>query len=863
MFSSFFAFSSCLEDQVEVVIPNADQIAFCAKTQTKSESLDNSTIENFGVFAYYTGLKEWNDVSAFITPNYRYNQKVERKKISSQWSSWFYTPVMYWPKNTENLSFFAYAPIATEKNGIKVSAASATGAPTIGYTVPVEIKEQQDLLYAEPLLNQTKDNFVDGQVLLTLNHALTQLSFQAKLIDGQEPDAGKTVKINTIKFENLYYNGDLCFDTGMSPYNVYWAIDNQLKNTFQTSIQSEYGLKDIVLSSSFQSLCKPGSQLLLMPQVLDAVTMSIEYTLYDTQGVAEDLFIKNIELQSMLREFPMGKNVILNILLGIKKEDPWIVNVEILPWNDNHVSGDFSATYLNLSTTQMKEPYGMPITVYYTTDYKYALEVNCVSKPQGCLDFVVIGRDGTISIPGNLPSGNYIFHVIAGGIKRVLKLEILPLLPINTYYYDNYNINNSANCILLPVASSQSFKLNIGRIDEYWGSSDVMFGGNNYNNTISQNPDWVPEIIWSDFDISNTQLQVRRDNLSEQDALYIDCRDVSMLTGGIGGNVVVGVKNRKDGNLLWSWHIWITDLVRLNGSMISYDLQTSLPVLASKAEIANGFRFEAQRVLSNNKPFSIVKSFLVNGADNLEKIVLDRNLGARAAQSSGDNSADTYGLYYKFGVKDPLPNTRSHISEKSEPVVYRKNSFGRLSDGASFISYQYQTALKQPRSFYVQNPIAICIANTSMVVYDQNMHKYWNGIEGSSACTDNVKGKKTIFDPTPHGWRVPWGKDWLNVLPNQSKLTTFSYRNASTNKCDLEGFKYNSNNKAFWFPCADDRSNIIPTNGNESAIYWSGHAVNDAVSYLKLINRPAEEQRFIVESATTRTIGVIRPVIDN
>ncbi|MGL6180026.1 MAG: fimbrillin family protein [Tannerellaceae bacterium] len=834
------------------------------ETQTKGESLDNSTIENFGVFAYYTGLKEWRDISAFITPNYIYNQKIERKKINSQWTSWYYSPTMFWPKSTEKLSFFAYAPIATGKNTIKVSAASAMGAPTIEYIVPVDLKEQQDLLYARPLLDKTKNSFADGKVLLAFNHALTQLSFQAKLIDGQEPAAGKTIKINTIRFENLYYKGYLGFSAHMESLNAYWTIDKQLKTTFQTSTQSEYGLKDIVLSSSFQSLCKPGSQLLLMPQQLDVATMTIEYTLYDAQGMVEEVFIKNIDLQTMLRELPMGKNVLLNILLGVKKEEPWIVNVEILPWDDKNVSGDFSATYLNLSSTQMKEPYGIPIKVYYTTDYEYEPEIKCVSKPQGCLDFVVTGREGVINIPGNLPSGAYVFHVIAGGIRRVLKLEILPQLPINTYYYDNYSVNNSANCILLPIVSNRSFKLHIGRIDEYWGNSDITFGGNNQNNMISQNPDWIPEIIWSDFDISNSQLHVRKDHLSEQNALYIDCRDVSMLTGGAGGNIVVGVKSNQNGSILWSWHIWITDLVKLDGVTISYDLQPLLPVLASKAEIANGFRLEAQRVLSNNgKPFSLVKSFLCNGADNLEKIVLDRNLGARMAQSAGDNNADTYGLYYKFGVKDPLPNTRSHISEKSEPIVYRKNSLGKLSDGISFISYQYQTVSKQARDFYVQNPIAICTANTGIVVNDLNAYKYWNGVEGDPVYTDNTKGKKTIYDPSPHGWRVPWGKDWLNILTNQSKLMPFSYRNASTNKCALEGFKYNLNDKAFWFACSGDRSGIIPLNGNESAIYWSGHAVNEAVSYLKLINRPAEEQRFIVESTTSRTIGVIRPVIDN
>lgn len=864
LLSFILAFCSCQEEHIEELRPEIDQIVFCAETQTKGVILDNSTIDNFGVFAYYTGLKQWSDVSAFITPNYTYNQQVERKKINTQWSSWLYAPTMYWPNAPEKLSFFAYAPTASDKNGIKVSAASSTGAPTIGYIVPIDIKEQQDLLYANPLVDKIKTDYSEGQVPFKFEHALTQLSFQAKLIDGQEPEEGKSLKITAIKFENISYKGDLSFDVKGSQSKAYWSIDDQLKTTFQANIQSEYGLKNIALSSSFQKLCKPNSQLLLLPQPLEVASMIIEYSLYDVAGKEEEVFSKKIDLPTILSELPMGKNLLMNILLGVEKEDPWIVNVDVLPWNDHDVSGDFSATYLNLSAIQLKEPYGMPIKVYYTTDYKYELEVTCTNKPQGCLDFVVTGRGGVIDIPGNLPSGSYVFDVIAGGITRVLRLEILPQLPVNTYYYNNYRIDNSANCILLPVVSNRSFKINIGRVDEYWGSSDPIYGGNNTQNTIAQNPDWTPEVIWADFDIANAQVVVRKDNASEQDALYIDCRDISSLTGGKGGNLVVGVKNNNTGHLLWSWHIWITDLVKLNGSSIVYDLQTPLPVLAPKAEITNAFRSEAQRgLIDANMPFSTLKSFLISGADNIEKVVLDRNLGARAAQANGENNTDTYGLYYKFGVKDPLPNSRSYTSDKSEPMIYRKNGYGKLSDGNTFIPYQYQTAVKQEKNFYIQNPIAICTANTSIVVNDPNAYKYWNRINENPVNNDNVKGAKTIFDPSPHGWRIPWGKDWLNVLCDSKNLTFYSYRNAPVYKCALEGFKYNSLNKAFWFACAGDRSNIIPQNGNTSAIYWSAHAVNDAVCYLRLINKPGEERRFIVESATSRTIGVVRPVIDN
>lgn len=864
---SFLAFLSCQDDREENLVIDNDSIAFEVDTQTKGESVDNATIANLGVFAYYTGLKQWNEVSAFITPNYIYNQKVERHKTDAQWSAWDYSPVMYWPKPEEKLSFFAYSPFATDKNGIIVSAGSVAGAPTLGYSVPVTIQDQQDLLFSHPLLDKSKIEYINGTIPLDFEHALTQITYQAKLIDGQSLDVGSEVRINSIILENLLYKGNLHFEPQSTTSKAKWSIDPQLKTSFESNTESEFGIVDVALNTSYQQICKPGSALLLLPQNLTGATIKIDYTLSNVDGSVESIS-KSVELSSIIEEFPMGKNILFNILLGIEKEEPGVLDVDVLPWDSKFVTGDFSATFLNLSVINLKEPYGMPIKVHYDTDFKYHIDVNCIKKPAACLDFVVDADKYKkhFTIPGTLPSGQYEFEVVAGGLTRILRLEILPQLPINEYYYNNYTSQNSANCLLLPITSNRSFKLHIGRIDEYWQSTDASFGGSKSENAINYNLNWEPEIIWADFDISNYHVNIRRDMGAEINAVYLDFRDVASLLGRKGGNLVFGIKGDK-GNVLWSWHVWITDLVTFSGNNITYDLQTPVPVLASKTEIANAFKLESQRVDMAGLPFSALKSFVFNGVDNLEKIVLDRNIGARVAQSYGDDNSDTYGLFYKFGMKDPLPNGVYHVSDRKEPIVYRKNKIGKLDDGVGFINHPYKISTKESRNYYINNPITMNTLNQNNIIQENGIHQYWNKVNGTPIDPNNAKGSKTIYDPSPHGWRIPWGKEWIKLDGTALRLSAYSYRIAPMFKCTLNGFKASINNKDFWFPCAGDRSSLVPGNGNLVGIYWSGHATTTntitTVHYLNLIYKSGEVVSSVNSASASKTIGVVRPVIDN
>lgn len=138
---------------------------------TDTQLQSNTAADGFGVFAFYTGLEVYPNVTSSSTPvpvsvtpnnnkpNFMYNQQVTWNGTSSLWK---YTPLKYWPNDFSEsdvdnqssaatgsttyggkLSFFAYAPYVTKADAdadastgtgiIGMSANNFEGNPTITY----------------------------------------------------------------------------------------------------------------------------------------------------------------------------------------------------------------------------------------------------------------------------------------------------------------------------------------------------------------------------------------------------------------------------------------------------------------------------------------------------------------------------------------------------------------------------------------------------------------------------------------------------------------------------------------------------------------------------------------------------------
>ena len=291
--------TSCSNDDVVMQSPEVNKaiefgtyVGRDAVSRGHVIKVDELAKEGFGVFAYYTNDGNFvatDDESAgntASTPNFMYNQKVSGKETTSggnttySTTEWEYTPLKYWPnESTDKLSFFAYAPYSAGGDGTNFTFNSEAGLPTLDFTVNNDVKEQQDLLWAEPYLNLIKNQVTNGQdiddeVKFEFKHALARIGFDVQtMIDkvngdtdgtaddetqtnnnttpdnGKDLDSGTTVVVKKVELKGKFVtSGTLAWTegTGENAEKYSAAITNSTAPTEETTytLQAKMGTGD-------------------------------------------------------------------------------------------------------------------------------------------------------------------------------------------------------------------------------------------------------------------------------------------------------------------------------------------------------------------------------------------------------------------------------------------------------------------------------------------------------------------------------------------------------------------------------------------------------------------------------------------
>lgn len=186
--------------------------------------------------------------------------------------------------------------------------------------------------------------------------------------------------------------------------------------------------------------------------------------------------------------------------------------------------------------------------------------------------------------------------------------------------------------------------------------------------------------------------------------------EIRLVTNNESGNALIAAYDDSN-NILWSWHIWVTDYVLDN---VSDDMSDNSAVKAGNGYVCKW---------NNN-------------------IWMDRGIGAEAPGLG----VKAFGMCYQWGRKDPFPPPLGNVStddgaspESIAPKALMYNMDGVdvyvSGEAISGTGYIFDKAMNTPNVFFV--------SNTS---------KTWCG---SSVVTDLWQNnKKTFFDPCPAGWRV-------------------------------------------------------------------------------------------------------------
>ena len=291
--------------------------------------------------------------------------------------------------------------------------------------------------------------------------------------------------------------------------------------------------------------------------------------------------------------------------------------------------------------------------------------------------------------------------------------NLTPLVAGKNYpLYVNINgtsaeVTPTANCYIIAPGSSHNVLVNVK------GNGGDVAGIKDFSTSI--NPSSVG-ILWE----TSANL-ISLGDLS-------DNKEVTVTTGSATGNAVIAAYS-ETGDILWSWHIWVTDY---NPDDYTHpDSGTTFTVINSK-----GFSYD----------------------------FMDRNLGATTA-TAGD--VTTMGLLYQWGRKDPFPGSSS-VTSGSEPTLYDASGTGSnsmITEVEVIDISNLSKSILNPLIFYTVTLEDLYDWYTTSAI-DQN-DALWGG------AVLNSPTAKTIFDPCPVGWRVPvWKEDspWSDF-----STTTFSW----------------------------------------------------------------------------------------
>ena len=226
---------ACSKDETTDVVGKGQQIDFRTAMGTRAEETTTGTLQKIVV-------------TAIDAENENYFTDVEFSKKGSYFTS--ETPY-YWPVDGSQLSFFAYAPTATELGSGSVEITNASKKLT-NYVPATDVSAQQDFITATA--TGSKSNEATG-VALTFKHQLSQIEIKAKNTDDTH-----VYKVQGVRIAQPVSKAT--FDFGTST----WELGSD-KAIYEVT----YNGSEKTLGSSAVSIMKTdGDNAMLIPQQLVA-----------------------------------------------------------------------------------------------------------------------------------------------------------------------------------------------------------------------------------------------------------------------------------------------------------------------------------------------------------------------------------------------------------------------------------------------------------------------------------------------------------------------------------------------------------------------------------------------------------------
>ena len=690
---------------------------------TSVKSIDKFTLNSY---TYSTSLSSATPVST--------NEEITK---SGGWKS-----SNQWKKASDNMAFYAYNAGNTTANF-----SLSNGNPTLSYTVADAVANQQDLLVAKAE-NVTGDG-TNKNIGLTFSHALTAVQFGI----GSTMAAGTITKI---ELQGIMSKGTYNYSDGtwssQSENKTYTLnnlnidiSDNKVKGSGTTLITGQSGSNDLML---------------LMPQTLGADAKLV--VTIESNGTSHVLTM------NLSGTWSPGHTVTYS-LSTTKETGDYVLKVGSTSLSTNEAGGDVSTTV----TSYYQDYYGTQTPAAWTATYSYAPGTDMRTP----LDKAITSK---IEPGSGNPSGETLSAKIE---KQYLKSQYSFNVDENLktkaqdsnspFDLSTYNPatggelsgegRRSANCYIIKAPGYYKLPLVYGNtlnnLANANGNGSETFK-NAYDEKItSADISGVKgaKLLWQDEYglIEPSSIRVV-DNY-----LYFEIKEGSITQG----NALIAATSGENGtgDILWSWHIWVTDADFKNkvkiygGASLNYNTgSTSGRKEFNFMKMPLGFCNSTTLKYPERKIVATIKQTGIGG--NETSVTITQSGSSSVVKSYGENST-----FYQWGRKDPFPGSDGNLCNTSN---YNKSTpkYCYDADGNSFEYKKVGGDTSNGRTSKggsIKNPYTFFYSLTTGTDTDpandwcnETTYNNWSSNDNGVTFVDHTV-VKSLYDPCPIGFKVP------------------------------------------------------------------------------------------------------------
>ena len=677
----------------------------------------------------------------------------------------------YWPSPSNKISFYAYYPYGNSYFTMS-SDAMANGYPVYSYSVPSDIAKQVDVMTASVVDNACI--IPHGPVTLQFKHNCASVRFKFNNT-GADP-----ITIKSISLEGLKYSGTL--------QNGTWTLNSSLNSSSANPFSLT--LNTAVSAGATADLTGTENIFIMLPQTLSGSSVLKIVTAEKTYSTV------------LSGEWVAGKTYTYTV----KMDESWSYYLDVSGTADFAYSGGTN----NYTVKSYKQSVGgtqqaVAWTASFSTDGGSTWSS---TAPSWLTAF-------SSSDSGGTSASSYMATVAAqiATTTETSATSILRSMPaVSDYDLSTHTVSGAscsmttANCYLVHAAGTYKLPLVYGNAIKNGVTNTTAYAPSGSSNSSTfltpflnhesagiTNP-WLKnnnatpngaKLIWQDVNGLITNVGISGDYLTFTTASQSDIAE---------GNAVIAAT--KDGVVVWSWHIWVTNetlstLTPIQGNSITYNVT---PVNLGWVNIGNiswtGYEGRSCTV-KISQPGGQEKTFVVT--QNPSKTV--------TASKQGVNT------YYQWGRKDPEISAASYNSNTIHAAYdISGSSVSRIYSGASVAI-----------GTTIQNPLIHYRNRSNYGPYSTSQYNLW---DANNTATGQIKTNtvKTIYDPCPAGFCIPTSDLWY-MMSGNSGVAGGGGTWDSTNY----GRLWTSNTPNVFFPASGYRDSwdSSPEYVGSYGYYWS------------------------------------------